>query len=141
MGNFRQGEKLPIRLTTNFGGLCRMQLMSRTLTRPRKPDHSSGFKLHYVPEWALRRGMKQADVARELAVNKATVHKWFKGALPSEENLPRIAALFTVEIDELFRAPGDNWLNNFLRNRSEEEQNRIKKTLEAAFPRRTGTDG
>ncbi len=115
--------------------------MDRTLTRPKKPDHSKGFRLHYIPEWAAKRKMDQAKISRELDINKGTVSKWFKGALPSEANLPRIAALFTCEIDELFRMPGDNWLATLLRGRSEDEQKRMKKTLEAAFPPKTGTDG
>lgn len=118
-----------------------MQLMDRTLHRPKTPDHSKGFKLHYIPEWAARRGWNQAYVAKELDVNKGTVSKWFDGALPSEANLPRIAALFGVEVDELFRAPSDNWLENFVRNRSEDERKRMKIALEASFPRKTGTGG
>lgn len=92
-------------------------------------------------EWAEKRGMSQADISESLDINKATVSKWFAGALPSEANLPRIAAMFGVEIDELFRMPSDNWLHNFIKDRSEEERDRIKIALEASFPKRTGTNG
>ena len=128
-------------LTTDFGRLCTMQLMARTLTRPKKPDHSDGFKLHYIPEWAEKRGVNQAFVVKELHMNKGTVSKWFGGALPSEANLPRIADLFGVDIDELFRAPGDNWLRRFFKKRSDEELEKIRKVIELTFPeKKTGTD-
>lgn len=118
-----------------------MQLMTRQLTRPSRPDHSASLRLHFMPEWAELRGMSQTEIAESLEINKSTVSKWFNGALPSEANLPRIAAMFGVEVDELFRMPEDNWLANFLRGRSAEERDRIRRTLMAAFPKGTGTDG
>ena len=91
-------------------------------------------------EWAERRGMTQSDIAESLDVNKATVSKWFAGALPSEANIPRIAAMFGIEVYELFTAPEDSWLANFVKGRSQETRERMRRTLEAAFPPRTGTD-
>lgn len=80
--------------------------------------------------------MKQAQIAEALAVEKSTVSRWFDGALPSEAMLPRIAAMFGIELDELFRAPDDNWLRRFLEGRSSEEIQRIEQTLKAAFPKK-----
>lgn len=91
-------------------------------------------------EWAERRGMTQSEIAESLDVNKATVSKWFAGALPAEANIPRIAAMFGIEVYELFTAPEDNWLANFVKGRSQETKERMRRTLEAAFPPRTGTD-
>lgn len=109
---------------------------ARHMGRPRKPHHESRIRLHYVNEWAERRDMKQAQIAEALAVEKSTVSRWFDGALPSEAMLPRIAAMFGIELDELFRAPDDNWLRRFLEGRSSEEIQRIEQTLKAAFPKK-----
>jgi predicted XRE-type DNA-binding protein len=128
-------------LTTKNMLHSNMQLMSRTLTRPPRLDRATAIRLHFMPEWAERRGMTQAEISEGLDVNKATVSKWFAGALPSETNLPRIAAMFGIDIDELFRLPEDNWVQNFVRGRSEEERERMKQMLKAAFPdRKTGTN-
>ena len=115
-----------------------MNLAMRQLTRPRRPQDP--IRLHYINEWAERRNMNQQDIADELDVNKATVSKWFNGALPSEANLPRIAAMFGVEVYELFMLPEDTWLANFVKGRSKEATERMRLTLEVAFPPRTGTD-
>lgn len=86
--------------------------------------------------------MTQAEIAESLGVDKSTVSKWFDGALPSEGNLPRIAAMFGIELDELFMEPGDDWLRTFFERRSEVEIERMKALLAAAFPQKDeGTNG
>jgi len=93
-------------------------------------------RLHYIPEWAERRGLSQADIARELDVDKSSVSRWFAGSMPTEKWLVPLAALLQVdEIASLFRHPDDDWLERFFRGRSDDERQRIKATLEAAFPR------
>lgn len=103
--------------------------------QPRRP--------HFIPEWAERRGLNQADLARELEADKSVVSRWFSGTTPGVEWQERLAALLTDGDEEsLFRHPDDDWLSKFFRDRSRDEIERIKATLEAAFPRRrTGTDG
>lgn len=91
-------------------------------------------RIHYIAEWAAKRGHSQADIARELGVDKGTVSKWFSGKLPQEANLLPLAAMLGTEPDRLFRHPDDDWIANFFQGRSEEERNRMVKTLEAAFP-------
>lgn len=98
-------------------------------------------RIHFIPEWIEHRGLSQADVVRELDINKGTVSKWCSGDLPSEVNLYNIAALLEVEPNALFRHPKDDWLANFFSGRSEEEKQRIVNTLNAAFPKRDGTRG
>jgi transcriptional regulator with XRE-family HTH domain len=101
--------------------------------QPRRP--------HYIEEWAERREMKQADIARELGADKSIVSRWFGGATPSQEWQEKLAALFRCDPESLFRHPDDDWLSKFFADRSRDEIERIKATLEAAFPRKTGTGG
>lgn len=112
------------------------------MARPKAPEVSTRLRLHFINEWAERRGQAQSDIAEALGVDKGTVSRWFAGALPSEAMLPRIAAMFGIEVGELFREPGDDWLARFFRKRSREEMDRIRQILLASFPeKRTGTDG
>lgn len=92
-------------------------------------------RIHYLTEWAERRGMTQADIVRLLGVNKGTVSKWFGGALPQESNILALAEIFAIEPTQLFRHPDDDWLAQLFRDRSEEERRRMIATIEAAFPR------
>lgn len=94
-------------------------------------------RLHFIPEWAEKRGLSQADLVREVAADKATVSRWFSGALPSEKYLEPLAALFETEVSGLFRHPDDDWLARFLQARSGEERDRIRAVLDNAFPRKT----
>jgi transcriptional regulator with XRE-family HTH domain len=103
------------------------------LTKHEKP----AIRLHYIAEWAERRHLRQADIVREIGVDKSNVSRWFSGALPSEENIRALAALF--ELDEpaaLFRHPDEDWMARLLRGRSTEERERAKQMLELAFPPR-----
>jgi transcriptional regulator with XRE-family HTH domain len=104
--------------------------------QPRRP--------HFIAEWAELRGLKQADLAREIGADKSVVSRWFSGATPSEDWQQRLAALFHCEPQSLFRHPDEDWLSKFFAGRRKEEIDRIKATLEAAFPKRpdvNGTDG
>ena len=100
------------------------------------------IRLHYIAEWAAKRGMRQADIVRKTGVDKSTVSRWFKGTLPSEDHLIGLKELFALdEVASLFRDPDDDWLTRLFRNRSDEERQRIMKVIELSFPPRTGTDG
>lgn len=93
---------------------------------------------HYIPEWAERRKLKQADIARQLDADKSVVSRWFDGATPSPDYQVRLAALLVGDAESsesLFRHPDDDWIVKFFRDRSADEVERIKATLEAAFPR------
>lgn len=94
---------------------------------------------HFIPEWAERRKLKQADIARALDADKSVVSRWFNGATPSEDYQHRLADLLIGDADSpesLFRHPDDDWIVKFFRDRPAEEVERIKATLEAAFPPR-----
>lgn len=95
--------------------------------------------------------MSQADLARELGANKGVVSRWFAGASPGIDWQKRLAALFSIEEEALFRDPDDDWikrlftkrkvLKTLLIHRTDSELDRIEKMLEAAFPNHTGTNG
>jgi transcriptional regulator with XRE-family HTH domain len=98
-------------------------------------------QLHYLVEWAEHRGLKQADIVKALDVDKSTVSRWFDGTLPSEQHLIALAGYLFAEDYEpepaaLFRHPNDDWMFRLLRGRSTEEIERIRATIEAAFPRK-----
>jgi transcriptional regulator with XRE-family HTH domain len=95
--------------------------------QPRRP--------HYVPEWAEARGYEsQAELVEALGADKSTVSRWYSGSSPSVEWQDRLAALFECEPESLFRHPNDDWIARFLQDRSREEIERIKRTMESAFP-------
>lgn len=77
-------------------------------------------------------------MAAELDADKSVVSRWYGGTTPGEEWQKRLAALFDCEPESLFRHPDDDWLARFLKGRDREEIERIKKTLESAFPRKAG---
>jgi len=92
-------------------------------------------RIHYIVEWAERRGLNQADIGRSLAVDKSTVSRWFKGSVPTARHLRSLTALFCADNPAaLFCHPDDHWLLQFLRGRSPDERERIRAILDAAFP-------
>jgi transcriptional regulator with XRE-family HTH domain len=99
--------------------------------QPRRP--------HHIADWAEYRGFRQADIADQIGADKSVVSRWFKGTTPGVEWQEKLAALFHCDPESLFRHPNEDWLKRFMERRSMEEIERIKKILEAAFPRHTGT--
>lgn len=93
-------------------------------------------RLHFIPEWAAKRNIRQVDIVEELGVDKGTVSKWFSGkAFPTQENFFALAALFELEEpNRIFSHPDDDWLKRLFDHRSAEERERIIRTIEAAFP-------
>jgi transcriptional regulator with XRE-family HTH domain len=94
--------------------------------QPRRP--------HYIAEWAAKYGLRQKDLVKELGADKSTVSRWYRGASPSEDWQAKLSALFHCEPESLFRHPDDDWMSRFLKGRSQEEIERMKAMLEAAFP-------
>jgi transcriptional regulator with XRE-family HTH domain len=100
------------------------------------------IRRHFLPERAEQRGLSQADLSRELEVEKSTVSRWFAGTIPDNHNLDKLVSILQLEdTSDLFRHPDDDWMARFLQGRDRDEKERIKATLEAAFPKRTGTRG
>lgn len=104
-------------------------------------------RIHYVAEWLAHRGLKQVDIVNAMIeagfedINKGTVSKWCKGNLPSEKYLLVLADVLSVQPNDLFRDPDDDWFARMFRQRGKAEKSRIRTMLEAAFPMRDGTTG
>jgi transcriptional regulator with XRE-family HTH domain len=97
---------------------------------------------HYIEAWAEKRRLTQADLARELGADKSVISRWYSGTSPSLDWQEKLAALFHVEREALFRDPDEHWLARKLKRHTKEERERIINMIEAAFPDpATGTDG
>lgn len=90
-------------------------------------------RIHFIPEWAEKRHLKQADIARDVDADKGLVSKWFKGTLPKQEYLERLAALFGTDVPGLFRHPDDDWLAQFFLDRTEEQKEKAISMLKLLF--------
>ncbi len=94
-------------------------------------------RIHFIPEWAERRGVSQADIVRAVGADKGLVSRWFKGVIPTERYLiPLAAYLQAEEPSHLFRHPQEDWLSRLFAQRTDDERQRMIQTLEAAFPRK-----
>ncbi|KQV27870.1 hypothetical protein ASC97_05775 [Rhizobium sp. Root1203] len=79
---------------------------------------------HFIPEWAEKRGVKQADIVREIGADKGAVYRWFAaGIIPTEKYLKPLADyLGAEEVVALFRHPDDDWLAKMFRDKTEEQK-------------------
>jgi len=97
--------------------------------QPRRP--------HFLKEWMEARGnIKAADLAREINADKSLVSRWLDGSTPGVEYQEKLAAFFHCEPESIFRHPDDDWLTRFFRDRDREEIDRIKSSMEMAFPKK-----
>jgi len=93
---------------------------------------------HHIADWAELRGMSQTDLAEALGADKSVISRWFSGSTPSTRWQETLVQVLQCENTEsLFRHPNDDWLARFLRGRDRQEIERIKATLETAFPRKS----
>ncbi len=132
-GNRCQAQKLGTMLTTGDASSATASGMPEAARihaskQPRRP--------HYIPEWAKKRHLTQAKLASELGADKSVVSRWFKGTSPGSEWQHKLAVLFKCEPEALFRHPDDDWFRRLFERHSEEEIERIKALIEAAFPDR-----
>ena len=97
--------------------------------QPRRP--------HFIRQWAEQKGMRQADLAERLNVDKGVVSRWYAGSTPGEPHQEKLAALFGVSPEAIFRDPDEDWFLEFFAGRDEDTIGRMKATLEAQFPKRT----
>jgi transcriptional regulator with XRE-family HTH domain len=100
-------------------------------------------RIHFIAEWAEKRGLKQSDVAREIGADKGLVSRWFSGTVPKAEYLEQLRALFHAEeVSSLFRHPDDDWIARLFRDKSDEQRERAIDMLRLLFQdSKTGTDG
>jgi len=109
------------------------------MSAPRIHKGKQPNRPHFIEEWAKLRGFKkQADLAAELDTDKSVVSRWYNGTSPAEDYQERLAALFHIPRDHLFRHPdevtNDDWIARFFRRLEPDELDRAKQMLEAAFP-------
>jgi transcriptional regulator with XRE-family HTH domain len=109
----------------NFSGMAEITQVHRS-KQPHRP--------HYIVQWAERRGLRQTDLADELGADKSSVSRWYRGATPALEWQEKLAALFHVEREALFRHPDEDWFARFFADKTAEQLERAKRMLEAAFP-------
>ena len=95
--------------------------------QPRRP--------HYIGEWMERRNLKAIDLAREIGADRGLVSRWLDGASPGKEWQQKLGEFFGCGEDGIFRDPDEDWLRRFFEGRKREEIERIKATLETAFPK------
>lgn len=125
-------------LTTELPRRGSLSSMASSMGRPpRIHKGKTPHRIHYIPEWARKRGIKQAQIAREIGVDKSSVSRWWKGAIPEERHLAPLCGLLGADfIGDLFRPPEEDWMLRLLRGRPPDEQERIEITINTAFPRR-----
>ena len=83
--------------------------------------------------------MIAADLSRELGIDKGLISRWLdeeKPATPSRAWQMKLAKFFGTTPGGLFRHPDEEWFSGFFAGRDKGEVERMKSTLEAAFPRR-----
>ena len=130
----------------NQAPLLRNPITTRPLRQLQYPPMANVTKIHaskqprrphYIREWALKRGLRASQLAKELGADKSLISRWYSGATPNEEWQKRLAAFFDQEREALFRDPEDDWLYRFLRGRTKDEIEHIKISMETTFPRKT----
>ncbi|WP_137136585.1 helix-turn-helix transcriptional regulator [Rhizobium sp. FKY42] len=65
-------------------------------------------RVHFIPELAEARGMNQSDLAHAVDVNPSTVSGWYQGSIPTPALQNRLAELFEIDVQSLFRHPADD---------------------------------
>jgi transcriptional regulator with XRE-family HTH domain len=101
-------------------------------------------RIHYLAEWAEKRGLIQAEFAKETGADKGTVSRWFAGRLPEQPYLFKITAFLQLEEpNALFRHPDDDWFKKMFAGRKQQEIDATKAIVEIHLGKSggTGTDG
>lgn len=100
-----------------------------------KQNVQTNTRIHYIPEWAAKHGLSQADICRELGADKGVVSRWFnEGNIPSAKYLDPLVTLFHLdEIADLFRDPEDDWLARLLRGATREQKQQAASVMEVLF--------
>lgn len=98
-------------------------------------------RIHFIPEWAEKCGLSQADIVREIGADKSLVSRWYSGTKPGDEYLRKLAALLVHQDKEtadpdtnaLFRHPDDDWLMKFFKERSQADKEKAIDMLRVMF--------
>jgi hypothetical protein len=125
------------------GRWVNMQPMAK-LTRIHQ--NKQPIRRHFINEWLAAKGLKPADLVDLLndpdrsmdleEIGKSQVYRWLAGQLPQPATQLRVADALEIEPEALLRHPDDDWVARFMEGRSQDEIQRIKNTLENAFPKK-----
>ncbi len=103
-----------------------IQAMAKPAKQPNRP--------HFIEQWAARRAVSMAALARAIGADKSLVTRWYKGSSPTRPYQVKLAEFFGCSIEALFRDPDEDWIQGVLAGRTQGERARIRAMLEAAFP-------
>jgi hypothetical protein len=116
-----------------FGsGSEELDLEASSTKQPRRP--------HFIADWMQRRSLSPAELSRQTGPDPGLISRWLRGASPSEPWQEKLGEFFVCGRDGIFRHPDEEWIVHFLKGRSAEEVERIKLTLEIAFPKSDSGD-
>ncbi len=98
-------------------------------------DHDGPKRRHFIQEWAELRGKKQADIVRDLGIEKSVVYRWFaEGVIPTEKYLMPLADYLNVdEVVSLFRHPDDDWMAKMFRDKTDDQREKAVAMLKLFF--------
>jgi hypothetical protein len=129
-------------------------------SKPQKPlqirrAQKTTFRAHFLNEWLQEREMSPMDLVNGLndvasmdtpVIDKSQVYRWLKGQLPQRATQFRIAEALQLRDEHgdpdpelLLTDPALAWIARKVKNRPQEEVERMKEIIELAFPSRTGT--
>lgn len=117
------------RTLTNPQGLP--ELFSKR--QPRRP--------HYLRDWVERRNFEtDAEFAEAVGADKSVVSRWLDEhdpTTPGRDWTKKLGQFFGDEENpaDIFSHPDDDWLRKFFKDRERDEIERIKNTMETAFPK------
>lgn len=105
-------------------------------------SQETSHRRHYIAEWAEKRGKKQADIVRDLGIEKSTVYRWFAdGVIPTEKHLVPLASYLSApEVVALFRHPDDDWLARMFVDKTEEQKEAAVQMLKLFFQQSESSD-
>jgi hypothetical protein len=126
------------REANDWGSGCELPLRMARTTKKITKIHTGKQpnRIHYIVEWAERRGVTQADIVRNVHADKATVSRWFAGVIPSEEYLEPLAGYLELDdVECLFRHPDDDWVLRHFKRASKDTQEDIRAILDRVASR------
>lgn len=99
-------------------------------------------RLHFLAEWADRRGLKQVDIVTVTGADKSTVSRWFAGGMPETPYLWDVIGALNLdeEPNAFFRHPDDDWFKKMFAGRKQKEIDDAKKLVEINLGK-SGTEG
>ncbi|TCN30309.1 helix-turn-helix domain-containing protein [Sinorhizobium americanum] len=98
-------------------------------------------RLHFIPEWADKQGVKQVRIAEGVGASQGLVSRWWDGTMPTPQYLKLLADFFGTDVHGLFRHPDEDWIAKLLRDRSEADRQKAIEMLKLLFKEDEGSAG